>query len=227
MPPFDIITFDCYGTLIDWETGISVAFIEAARGDGMKLDREAILQVYHEVEPIVQAGEYRRYREVLAEVASLCASRLGWSLAPNRAAFLAESVRSWPPFSDTNPALEALRKLGYRLGVLSNVDDDLLAGTLEQFSVDFDLVVTAEQVRSYKPAHPHFVAARERLGGQRWLHAAQSYFHDIVPARELDIPVVWVNRKGELPSGDARPDGEVASLESLGKWLPASGRDEV
>lgn len=193
----------------------------------MKLDREAILQVYHEVEPTVQAGEYRRYREVLAKVASSCASRLGWSLAPNRAAFLAESVRNWPPFPDTNPALEVLRKLGYRLGVLSNIDDDLLAGTLEHFSVEFDLVVTAEQVRSYKPAHPHFVAARDRLRGQRWLHAAQSYFHDIVPARELDIPVVWVNRKGESPSGDARPDGEVASLESLGKWLTASGREKV
>jgi 2-haloacid dehalogenase/putative hydrolase of the HAD superfamily len=216
---FDIITFDCYGTLIDWETGISRAFIDAARADGVQLERDEVVRVYHDIEPALQAEQYRPYRDVLGEAARLCASQLGWSLASSRTTFLAQSLEGWPPFPDTNPALEQLRGLGYRLGILSNIDDGLLAGTLRHFSVEFDLVVTAEQVRSYKPKLEHFNAAREHLEGERWLHAAQSYFHDIVPATELDVPVVWVNRKGEQPSGEARPDGEVASLEALVKWL--------
>jgi 2-haloacid dehalogenase/putative hydrolase of the HAD superfamily len=218
-PAFGIITFDCYGTLIDWETGISRAFIDAARADGVQIQRSAVIEAYHQVEPRVQAAEYRTYRAVLADVARLCASELGWPLGSNQTIFLAESLTTWPPFQDTNPALQQLRKLGYRLGILSNVDDDLLAGTLEHLAVDFDLVITAEQVRSYKPRHVHFSAAREQIAGGRWLHAAQSYFHDIVPAAELGVPVVWVNRKHEQPSGKARPDGEVDSLEGLVKWL--------
>ena len=125
----------------------------------------------------------------------------------------------WPPFADTNAALERLAAAGYRLGILSNVDDDLLAGTRRHFTVTFDPVVTAQQVRSYKPAHGHFLTARERLGGARWLHAAQSYFHDVTPARALAIPVAWINRKREAPSGTARPDRELTTLRDLADWL--------
>ncbi len=212
---FDIITFDCYGTLIDWESGISQAIRDAARQDGVDIAREEILRVYHQVEPTVQAAEYRPYRDVLRHAATETAARLGWALSPRRAGFLAESLSDWAPFPETNAALERLVAEGYRLGILSNVDDDLLAATLRHFTVDFDILVTAAQVRSYKPAPAHFVRARELIGGQRWLHVAQSYFHDVEPACELQIPVVWVNRKGERPSGTARPTAEAETLEGL------------
>lgn len=221
--PFDVITFDCYGTLIDWESGIAEAFLEAARADGVTLERGAVLAAYAEVEPAVEAAGYRRYRDVLSETAVEVARRLGWGRTRKGARFLPESLPRWRPFPDSGPALEALRSAGYALGILSNVDDDLLAGTRRHFPVSFDLLVTAEQVGSYKPAQGHFLEARRRLSGRRWLHAAQSYFHDIEPAAALGVPVVWVNRKGERPGGAARPDGEVGGLAGLVEWLERAG----
>jgi 2-haloalkanoic acid dehalogenase type II len=219
---YDIVTFDCYGTLIDWEGGIGAAFIEAAAKDGVTLERSAVLQAYEEIEPVVEAETYRSYRDVLGETALRIAKRFGWRLTPERAIFLAESLPSWKPFADTNPALERLASWGVKFGILSNVDDDLLAGTLRQFTVTFDLLVTAQQVGSYKPAPGHFLEARRRIdasGKTNWLHAAQSYFHDVVPASRFGIPVAWINRKGEEPSGDARPDRELGSLAELADWL--------
>jgi len=123
-----------------------------------------------------------------------------------------------PPFSGL---LARLTAAGCRLGILSNVDDDLLGQTLRHFPVSFDVVVTAQQVRSYKPAHGHFLEARRRIGGDRWLHAAQSLFHDVVPARELGIPVAWINRKAERPAGDAAADVELKNLTELADWMGA------
>jgi HAD superfamily hydrolase (TIGR01549 family) len=183
---YDVITFDCYGTLIDWESGISGALHHAAKSIGFDVRRVDIMRAYLEVE---------------------------------NAAFLADSLGGWTPFADTNQALEELNKDGYRLGILSNIDNDLLAGTLEHLTVEFDFLVTAESVRSYKPAQAHFLKARESLAGSFWLHAAQSYFHDIVPACELDIPVVWVNRNGETPGRESCPTGEVPTLGGLVQWL--------
>ncbi len=198
---FDIITFDCYGTLVDWEGGISGSFRAQAATDGLALEREAVIRAHAAVEPAVQAEEYRSYREVLRETALRMAPLLGWSIDAQRASFLADGLPDWVPFEDTNPALLRLRDAGYRLGILSNIDDDLLAGTMRHLEVEFDLIVTAEQVRSYKPGHAHFETARAKIGETGWLHAAQSYFHDVVPARELGIPVAWVNRKTERPGG--------------------------
>ncbi|MFQ5889080.1 MAG: HAD family hydrolase [Gemmatimonadota bacterium] len=216
--PFDVITFDCYGTLVDWGAGIGSAFIEAARADGVLLERGPVLEAYMEVEPAVEAEAYRSYRQVLAETARRVVVRLGWRLRPERASFLAESLPGWPVFPDTNPGLERLAAAGYRLGILSNVDEDLLDATRRSLPVAFDpdLIVTAQSVGSYKPARGHFEEARGRIGLSRWLHAAQSWFHDVVPALELAIPVAWVNRKGEArPEGDGRPDFEVATLSAL------------
>ena len=128
--------------------------------------------------------------------------------------FLPESVPAWPVFPDTNAALEALVNGGYRLGILSNIDDDLFDATRRLFTVDFDLVVTAEQVRSYKPAAGHFDVARSDLGTTSWLHAAQSYFHDVVPARTHGIPVVWINRQ-ERFRWRVDPDELASVLRSL------------
>lgn len=216
---FDVITFDCYGTLIDWETGIGEAFARAAEADGVALDRPAVLQAYAELEPVVEAEAYRSYRDVLTETARRVAARLGWRLDENQAGFLAESLPGWPPFGDTNPALERLAAGGYRLGILSNVDDDLLAGTLRHLTVSFDLLVTAQQVGSYKPAPGHFLSARRRIGGGRWLHAAQSYFHDVAPARTLGVPVAWINRKREEAPDGGPVDRVLGTLTELADWL--------
>ena len=123
-----------------------------------------------------------------------------------------------PSPTRTRPS-ERLVAAGYSLGILSNVDDDLLAGTRRHFTVAFDLIVTAQQVGSYKPAHRHFIEARQRLGGKRWLHAAQSYFHDVIPARALGIPVAWINRKHESTADGGRADREFHTLTELADWL--------
>jgi len=216
---FDIVTFDCYGTLIDWENGIADAFLRAAREDGVTLRRDEILRAYALIEPVVERERFRLYRDVLTETAARVAHALGWPLAYERGTFLVTSLTSWKPFADTNTALERLRSAGYRLGILSNVDDDLIAGTRKQFTADFDLVVTAQQVHSYKPAHGHFLSARERIGNARWLHAAQSDFHDIVPCNVLGIPNAWVNRKQEAPLPGGTPRYEVSDMAGLAELL--------
>jgi 2-haloalkanoic acid dehalogenase type II len=220
MRRWDVLTFDCYGTLIDWEKGIGDAFRATAAQTG-GVDADAALRAYHEIEPVVQAETFRSYREVLTETARRVAARVGWSLPADRAGFLADSLPSWPPFPDTNAALERLAAAGYRLGILSNVDDDLLAGTRRLLAprFDLDLIVTAQQVRSYKPAAPHFETARKRIGGQRWLHVAQSLFHDIAAARAFGIPAVWINRRGQRPDGPTGAEAEFPTLAAFADWL--------
>jgi len=216
---YDILTFDCYGTLIDWEDGIVSAFTREAAADDVALDGSRIVAEYHDVEPEVESSKYRPYREVLIETAVRVARRLGWTLSEERARFLPDSLPEWMPFPDTNPALVELAEAGHRLGILSNVDDELLDETRRHFPVSFDLIVTAQQVRSYKPAHGHFLEARRRIGGARWLHASQSFFHDVVPAVTLGIPVAWINRKAEPRSGTATADVELRNLTDLADWL--------
>ena len=214
MRRYDIVTFDCYGTLIDWERGIADAFRDAARADGVELDRGAVLRAYAEHEPVAEQPPFRPYRDVLANTARRVAHALGWQI--DDASFLAKSLPSWTTFPDTNAALQRLRGAGIRLGILSNVDDDLLAATRRHFSVDFDLVITAQQVRSYKPGHAHFVTARSAIGGAPWLHAAESNFHDIVPTNALRIENAWINRRGAPPLAGGVPTlGEFRDLAAL------------
>jgi 2-haloalkanoic acid dehalogenase type II len=218
MSAFDVITFDCYGTLVDWEGGIADAFAAQASRLGRSARREDVLAAYHAIEPEVEAADFRPYREVLARSAERVARRLGWGEVSG--GFLADTLPSWRPFPDTNPALERLAVAGVRLGILSNVDDDLLAATRGRLSVRFDPIVTAQQVRSYKPGAAHFEEARRRIGpGARWLHAAQSYFHDVVPAKALGIPVAWINRKGETAGAAGPPDLEFRDLAGLAAAL--------
>lgn len=213
---YDVITFDCYGTLIDWRSGITEAFQRAAREDGIELRADDVLREYNRVEPVVQRERYRLYRDVLAETTYRAARGLGWPLSFERATFLAQSLPSWKPFADTNPALERLRGAGYKLGILSNIDDDLLAATRRHFTVGFDLIITAQQVKSYKPARPHFDAAREWIGSARWLHAAESNFHDIVPTNAMGVANAWVNRNRERGE---KPTYEVPDLTALADLL--------
>jgi len=215
---FDVITFDCYGTLIDWETGIRAAFEAEARRDGQTFDLDRVIAAYHELEPQAQAKPFRAYREVLVEVALGIAERLDWSIDAGRARFLPESLPHWPAFADTADGLNRLAALGHRIGILSNVDDDLLAGTRRLLPDVFDteLIVTAQQTRSYKPALGHFEEAGRRIGEARWIHAAQSLFHDIRPADQAGLPTAWVNRKNE-PKPDWLPESTivVGSLAEL------------
>jgi 2-haloacid dehalogenase/putative hydrolase of the HAD superfamily len=225
-----VLTFDCYGTLIDWESGIAGAFASAAARAGRPApDRRAVLDAYAAAEAEVEAGPWRPYREVLTAAAARAAQALGWAVDETGARFLAESLPSWTPFPDTNPALERLAGR-FRLGILSNVDEDLLAATRRHLSVEWDLVVTAEAVRSYKPAHAHWIEARRRLGAaaRRWTHVAQSHGHDVVPAVELGVPVVWVNRTGvRLDDAAVRPDHEVRSLAEAADLLLDAGTGDA
>ncbi|HUP44628.1 MAG TPA: HAD-IA family hydrolase [Thermoanaerobaculia bacterium] len=220
--PFEVVTFDCYGTLIDWERGIREAFRRAAAEDGIEIDEERLLETYAAVERVVEQERYRRYRDVLWETGARVAHAVGWPLERQRAGFLADSLPFWRPFPDTNGALERLRDAGLTLGILSNVDDDLLWATRRHLTVEFDLVVTAQQVSSYKPERAHFDAARKQVGGRHWLHAAQSNYHDIVPANALGIPTAWINRHGgkALPGGE--PSMEYRELDGLAAALAAS-----
>jgi 2-haloalkanoic acid dehalogenase type II len=211
---FDIVTFDCYGTLIDWERGMRAAFASILARSGSAATADEAVEIYGAIEPEVQRGGYQSYRDVLDEAAARTLAAIGIEHPPD-ARFLSDSLPSWRPFADTNPALERLRAGGIRLGLLSNIDDDLLTETRKHFTVDFDLLITAQRVRSYKPAEGHFIAARSAIGAARWLHAAQSNFHDIVPANRLGIPSAWINRKGEaaLPGGE--PHYEFHDLTEL------------
>lgn len=216
---FDIITFDCYGTLIDWEGGIIAAFQSEAAKDGVELKPDEIIAEYSTEEPAVESGPHRSYREVLDETARRVAAKLGWIIEPERAVFLAASLPGWKPFPDTNAALERLASR-FELGILSNIDDNLLAATRRHFTVEFDLIVTAQQVKSYKPAPAHFKEALARTAGKRLLHAAQSYFHDVVPTSKLGIPVVWVNRHGSpVQPGGPLPTHEVRTLTELADFV--------
>lgn len=217
----DIITFDCYGTLIDWNNGISGALGAEGERQGRVVDRAATLAAYHAAEPRVQSAEYRAYRQALTLLEVEIAAVLGWD-PPSSPGYLADSLPRWRPFPETNRALLRLRDAGFELGILSNIDDDLLAGTRRHFEVEFDLLVTAQQMRSYKPAPAHFEHVLESLGGDRgrMLHVAQSYFHDIRPASRLGIATVWVNRLSEtVPPGGPAPTAEVTDLDAAVDWL--------
>lgn len=189
------ISFDCYGTLVDWNRGITAAIEMVAPGRGAELRA-----LYQRVEPEVQAERpFRRYREVLAEGLRRSARIAGATLREGDDEALAASLPEWPVFADVGPALGALRDAGHRLAVLSNVDPDLFAGTRERLPVEIDLVVTAAEVESYKPGLAHFERFREVVepapGG--WVHVARSWFHDIRPTHALGVPSVWVNREGD------------------------------
>ena len=217
---YDVITFDCYGTLIDWRGGIRAALAEAAARAGVALDPDAALEHYMEIEPTVESSTYQSYRGVIAETARRVGARVGWTLTDEAAAGVASSLPAWPAFPDTNAALERLVGAGHGLAILSNTDDDLIAASRKHLTVPFEFVITAQQVRAYKPAHAHWERARPRVGGRRWLHAAQSYFHDVEPATALGIPMAWINRHGQpTPRGGPSPDREFDNLSELADWL--------
>ncbi len=216
------VTFDVYGTLIDRDTGIYEAFSKEAARDGVELDRAELLANFRDISREIEGGSYELYAEVLRRTAIAVAERMNWRLEPSRSGFLPDSVQKWRPFRETNTQLAKLAKK-YKLGLLSNIDDKLLGQTRRHIPIDFDLVVTAQQVRSYKPDPAHFTECARRMGGKRgWVHVAASHYHDVVPCVKQRVPVIWVNRNKEtLDSSQRKPTAEVPNLREAAKLLGA------
>lgn len=220
---FEALTFDCYGTLIDWATGIVEALQPILQNHDVAIEDDELFRLYGQFEKAVESGSFVRYREVLRRVVRRVGTHFGFTPTNAEVERFARSVGDWPPFSDTN---EALRELGeeYRLAIISNVDDDLFRETARHFVVEFDRVITGEQVGTYKPALEPFETAFTRLGvpPNRVLHVAQSVYHDVNPADRLGLSCVWVRRYGDRfdsPTPQVEPVLIVPNLRTLAERL--------
>jgi 2-haloacid dehalogenase len=219
---FDTLSFDCYGTLIDWERGIVEALRPVLERHGVTRSDEEVLNLFGEIESTIQRGPYRPYREVLAATLDGLGERLGFTPSADERTAFGGSVEHWPAFPDS---AEGLKVLGarYKLVILSNIDDDLFAYSAKKLGAEFTDVITAQQAGSYKPNRHNFELLLERTGHrpERLLHVAQSLFHDIEPAKALGLTTVWVNRRhdrsgfGATPPAEATPDLEVPDLQTL------------
>jgi 2-haloacid dehalogenase len=219
---FEILTFDCYGTLINWEEGILRCMHRILAAHQKDADDAAILQFYGEFEARAEQGTYRPYRQVLQSVVSQFGEQHGFVPTDQETQSLPESLRTWSPWPDTVSALRELQKR-FRLAVISNVDDDLFAATEPQLGVKFDQIVTAQQAGAYKPSLKIFELALRRMGvpAHNILHVGQSVYHDIIPAQSLGFSTVWVNRPspragvGAVKAAEGKPELEVSSLAQL------------
>jgi len=209
-------TFDCYGTLVDWNGGIRA---ELENLFGVE-DAERLLARYHQLEPEIQAASPGvTYREVLTVALDRLAEESGLTLREGEASALARSLPSWPVFPEVAPALAETRSRGWRLAILSNTDRDLIDASMHAIGVPFDLAIVAGEIGSYKPSPRHWEVFHEQTGADasRHVHVAQSLFHDVAPATELGIRSIWINRLGE--PADPRPAKTLPDLTGLGEAL--------
>ena len=228
---YDVLSFDCYGTLIDWESGILAALGPVLAAHDVHLSDAEVLELFAEIEPEAQAGRFVIYREVLRKVMRELGSRLGFVPSPAEMDRLADSLGSWMPFPDSVEALQSLQRT-FKLAVITNMDDDLFALSAARLNVRFDWVITSQQSGSYKPSPSNFRLAFETIGArpETMLHVAQSLYHDIVPAKALGLRTVWVNRRrGQEGSGATRsatgePDLEVPDLATLASIVASSSQ---
>ncbi len=219
---FEALTFDCYGTLIDWEAGPTAAFSTVLEAHGIEADGEDVLTRYARYEATSEAGPHQRYRDVLATGLRGVAGELGFEPTHGELEAFGASVTDWPAFPDSAEALARLQER-YRLGVITNCDDDLFAASNRRLGVEFDWVVTAQQVGAYKPNEAGFHVAFNRIGLPREgiLHVAQSLFHDHVPAKRLGLSTVRIDRRrgrpgsGATPPADATPDAVYPDMASF------------
>jgi 2-haloacid dehalogenase len=213
-------TFDCYGTLVDWNAGI---YGELEKLFGVE-SAERLLVRYHELEPRIQEESPGvSYREVLTTALESLAAETGLTLPEGEASALARSLPDWPVFEDVHDGLTRAREHGWRLAILSNTDRDLIDASMDAIGVHFDLSIVASEIGSYKPGHRHWEVFRERVGGAdavQHVHVAQSLYHDIAPAYELGIPSIWINRREE-------PDDPRASRTLLSTLRLADALDEL
>jgi len=219
---YEILTFDCYGTLINWEAGILAALHRILSAHRKEMDDATLLKLYGDFEQRSEQGAFRPYREVLKSVVRQFGDELRFTPTPGQMQSLPDSLSTWKPWPDTVAALHQL-KTRFRLAILSNVDDDLFALTRPQLEVEFDEVITAQQARAYKPSLKPFELALSRIKApaHRVLHVGQSIYHDVIPAQALGLATVWVNRPsarpgvGAVKSAEATPDLTVTSLTEL------------
>jgi len=219
---FRYLSFDCYGTLIDWETGLATALSSVLAAHGIVMEREELLERYGAAEAELEAEEFRSYRKILQDVLVRLGDGLGFQPTESERTAFPESIREWPAFPDSTSALQALATR-YGLVILSNIDEDLFAYSQATLGIEFTAVLTAGRIGSYKPSHRNFEYLIEHLGvpQNKILHVAQSLFHDIAPANELGLTTVWINRRdglegsGATPPAAAVPDLELPDLESL------------
>jgi 2-haloacid dehalogenase len=226
---FEVLTFDCYGTLINWEEGILSCLRAILKAHGATADDASILGLYGDFEASAEQGEFRSYRQVLQSVVLLFGEHFGFTPSEQEARSLADSLSTWKPWPDT---VEALLNLGkrFQLAIISNVDDNLFFDTRPQLEVEFSQIITAQQARAYKPSLKIFELALNRIGASadRILHVGQSIYHDVLPAQSLGIATVWVNRPsvrtgvGAVKASGGRPDLEVHSLVELATICAAS-----
>lgn len=215
---FDYLSFDCYGTLINWEHGILSALQPILQQHGVILSDAAVLAVYGELEPRLQ-NPYQRYRDVLRGVVREFGKQKGFIAAEREMDSLPDSLKNWRPYPDTVEALKRLKKK-YKLVILSNIDDELFAASAKLLEVRFDAVITAEQVKSYKPDRAHWIEMLHRCKTtpDRVLHVGQSVYHDVVPAKGMGFKTVWVHRApghGATKAAQEQPDLEVSDLKNL------------
>ena len=223
---FELLTFDCYGTLINWEEGILRCLHRILAAHGKDVDDATILRLYGDFEAREEQGDYRRYREVLESVVRQFGEKLGFPVSDEEVRSLPESLKEWKPWPDTVAALRELHSR-FRLAIVSNVDDDLFAATKPQLGVEFDQIITAQQAGAYKPSMKIFELALSRVGvpAHRVLHIGQSLYHDVVPAQSLGLATVWVNRPsartgvGAVKAAEGRPDLQVSSVAELAAAL--------
>ncbi|MBA2460220.1 MAG: haloacid dehalogenase type II [Actinobacteria bacterium] len=204
-------TFDCYGTLIDWNAGIGEVLEQLYGAE----QAPSLLRRYHELEPEVQAEAYRSYAEVLSLTLERLANEIGYGIPEGESGVLAHSLPDWPAHPEVPEALAELRRRGWNLAILSNTDRELISASQRTLGVPFDVAVVAEDVHSYKPAHRHWERFFELTTADRdrHVHVAASLHHDIAPARELGLKTVWINRLGEEAA--PRPDRELPDLSGL------------
>jgi len=224
-----LCTFDCYGTLVDWERGLLACVQPILCAHGVKMSKRElggeIIEVFAREERAIEAGVFMSYADVCAENMRRIAAHFDVTLEKSEAGALGESIQDWPAFDETPAALRVLKQR-FKLGVLSNIDDDFFAHTAAKLGAQLDFLVTSQQVRSYKPKRAHFeqIFLRSGLLPSEILHIAESRYHDIAPASELGMRTVWVNRHGDVgPSAsgasDAQADISVGSLAELVKVL--------
>ena len=219
---FEILTFDCYGTLINWEDGILRCLRRILAAHGKDTDDATILRLYGDFEASAEQGAYRRYREVLQSVVRQFGEQLGFVPTQQEGRSLPRSLQEWKPWPDTVSALSELQGW-FRLAIISNIDDDLFAATQPQLGAEFDQVITAQQAGAYKPSLKIFELALSRVGvpAHRILHVGQSLYHDVLPAQSLGLATVWVNRPsartgvGAVKAAEGHPDLQVSSLAEL------------
>jgi 2-haloacid dehalogenase len=219
---FEVVSFDCYGTLIDWESGLLAALRPILSHHRIEISDQTILETYAEIEARLEKGDYLPYRTILQRSVQELGQRYHFVPTLAEIESLPASLASWHPFPDTVAALQALKQR-YRLTIISNIDPDLFAGSAQHLQVPFDWVVTAQHVGAYKPSTRPFQRASEimQIPVTKQLHVAQSLYHDVMPARSLGLATVWVNRRqhqpgfGATPPAEAQPDLEVPDLQTL------------